>query len=253
MSYLVTLLFMISPATNPNFSELWSSIDKDLLLQCLMNLEDEALKSCCSTSKTSIPNDKTNENLKELAVQWQNISKRVDSTEDSEQAATSWLIDLFNTLFAEQQVILARGDGEPEYFPAQDQQPARIEFAHGFFASALHEMSHWCVAGKERRGLSDFGYWYAPDGRTAAQQQAFERVEIKPQALECLFTLVCGRRFQVSQDNLFADFDTSGSTFARDVYLQVEAYITDPHTLPRDAKTLLCILLQVCNDKSTST
>ena len=244
---------MILPAINPNFSDLWSSIDKNLLLQRLINLEDEAVKSCSSTSKTSTPNDKTNENLKDLATQWENISKRVDSTEDSEQAATGWLIYLFNTVFAEQQVILARGDGEPEYFPAQDQQPARIEFAHGFFASALHEVSHWCVAGKERRGLSDFGYWYAPDGRTAAQQQAFERVEIKPQALECLFTLACGRRFQVSQDNLFANFDTSGSTFARDVYLQVEAYITDPRTLPRDAKTLLCILLQVCNDKSTST
>ena len=243
---------MISPATNPDFSELWSSVDKNLLLQCLINLEDEAVKSCSSTSKISTPTDKTNENIKELAARWQNISKKDTSTEDSEQAATSWLIDLFNTLFAEQQVILARGDGEPEYFPAQDQQPARIEFAHGFFASALHEISHWCVAGKERRGLSDFGYWYAPDGRTAAQQQAFERVEIKPQALECLFTLACGRRFQVSQDNLFADFDTSGSTFARDVYLQVKAYITQPVTLPRDAKTLLRVLLSVCNDKVTN-
>ena len=120
-------------------------------------------------------------------------------------------------------------------------------------AKSLLEISHWCVAGKERRGLSDFGYWYAPDGRTAAQQQAFERVEVKPQALECLFTLACGRRFQVSQDNLFANFDTSGSTFAQDVYRQAKLYTTDPRKLPRDAKTLLRILLQICNDKSTST
>jgi hypothetical protein len=110
----------------------------------------------------------------------------------------------------------------------------------------LVEMSHWCVAGDARRRLSDFGYWYAPDGRSAAQQQAFEHVEIKPQALECLFTLACGRHFQVSQDNLFADFDTSGSTFARDVYQQVENYIAEPSTLPRDAKTLLNALLSVC-------
>ena len=113
-------------------------------------------------------------------------------------------------------------------------------------------MSHWCIAGKERRDLSDFGYWYAPDGRSSAQQQAFERVEIKPQALEYLFTLACGRRFQVSQDNLFADFDTSGSTFPQDVYRQATQYINDPRTLPRDAKTLLRILLEVCNGKSTS-
>ena len=101
------------------------------------------------------------------------------------------------------------------------------------------------MAGEARRRLSDFGYWYAPDGRTEAQQQAFERVEIQPQALECLFTLACRRHFQVSQDNLFADFDTSSSTFARDVYQQVENYIAKPHTLPRDAKTLLSALISI--------
>ena len=140
-----------------------------------------------------------------------------------------------------------RGAGEPEYFPAKNNQLARIEFAHGFFQSALHEISHWSLTGSERRSLSDFGYWYAPDGRTAAQQQAFERVEIKPQALECLFSLACGRNFQVSQDNLFADFDTSTSTFAYDVYQQAKAYIAEPHTLPRDAKTLLQALLTICS------
>ena len=169
-----------------------------------------------------------------------------NSVTDSEQAATDWLINLFNDLFIDQHVVLVRSVSEPEYFPAQDTHPARIEFAHGFFASALHELSHWCVAGDARRRLPDFGYWYAPDGRTAAQQQAFERVEIKPQALECLFTLACGRQFQVSQDNLFADFDTSDSTFAEDVYQQVESYIAEPQTLPRDAKTLLHALLSIC-------
>ena len=106
------------------------------------------------------------------------------------------------------------------------------------------------MAGEARRRLPDFGYWYAPDGRTAAQQQAFERVEINPQALECLFTLACERHFQVSQDNLFADFDTSSSTFASDVYQQVESYIAKPHTLPRDAKALLTALLSVCTSLS---
>lgn len=162
---------------------------------------------------------------------------------DNEQQATTWLISLFNNLFAKQQVQLVRGEGDPEYFPADDNNPASIEFAHGFFASALHEISHWCVAGIARRQLSDFGYWYAPDGRSEAQQQAFERVEIKPQALECLFTLACKRDFQVSQDNLFATFDTSYSTFASDVYQQVQHYIDHPQTLPSDAQTLLAALL----------
>lgn len=160
-----------------------------------------------------------------------------------EYLATEWLIALFNHIFIAQKTRLVRGQHEPEYFPATITKPARIEFAHGFFASALHELSHWCIAGYKRRQVNDFGYWYAPDGRTAAQQQAFERVEIKPQAIECLFTLACKREFKVSQDNLFADFDTSNSTFAIDVYEQATRYIIQPTTLPKDAQTLLYALL----------
>ncbi|PKH78405.1 elongation factor P hydroxylase [Psychrobacter sp. 4Bb] len=231
-----------------NFSDLLSSTGASSLLQQLIQLKNHTEKS-----SNNILSHNKNEYLKEWRSQWQKLSStQSDNTHtaeliiDSERLATDWLIQLFNTLFADQQVILARSNDEPEYFPAQDNEPARIEFAHGFFASALHEISHWCVAGDARRQLSDFGYWYAPDGRSAAQQQAFERVEIKPQALECLFTLACGRNFQVSQDNLFADFDTSSSTFAIDVYQQVQSYIAKPHTLPRDAKTLLIALLSAC-------
>ncbi|WP_227674663.1 elongation factor P hydroxylase [Psychrobacter jeotgali] len=166
-------------------------------------------------------------------------------SKSSERQATDVLISLFDLLFAEQNVELIRGSGEPEYFPANNDQPARIEFAHGFFASALHEISHWCIAGEARRKLADFGYWYAADGRSAAQQQAFERLEIKPQALECLFSLACQRPFQVSQDNLFADFDTSNSTFPTDVYQQASHYINHPNKLPRDAQLLLWALLTI--------
>lgn len=220
----------------------------------------EQLNSTVETSSVDALYSKKNRYSNKWQRQWQKIHAthadellqdeplqiEASLVMDSEQAATDWLIDLFNDLFIDQHVVLVRSDGEPEYFPAQDSHPARIEFAHGFFASALHELSHWCVAGDARRRLPDFGYWYAPDGRTAAQQQAFERVEIKPQALECLFTLACGRQFQVSQDNLFADFDTSDSTFADDVYQQVEHYIAEPQALPRDAKTLLHALLSIC-------
>ncbi len=171
------------------------------------------------------------------------LNTKLSSIKDIEQLATDWLIKLFDTLFAEQKVVLVRGTGEPEYFPATSSSPAHIEFAHGFFSSALHEISHWCVAGQQRRKLSDFGYWYAADGRNKAQQQAFERVEIKPQALECLFTFACQRNFRVSQDNLFASFDTTDSTFATDVYNQAQYYIDYPQSLPSDAKTLLWALL----------
>ena len=240
------------PDNKINFSDLLSPATASSLLQHLTQLDRHTENA--PSNRLCLDED---EYLREWRSQWQELSNTQSddtySTEliiDSERLATDWLIQLFNTLFTNQQVILVRSEGEPEYFPAQNNKPARIEFAHGFFASALHELSHWCVAGDARRQLSDFGYWYAPDGRSAAQQQAFERVEIKPQALECLFTLACGRHFQVSQDNLFADFDTSNSTFASDVYQQVESYIAKPHTLPRDAKTLLTALINVCTPSS---
>ncbi|WP_201596561.1 elongation factor P hydroxylase [Psychrobacter vallis] len=230
-----------------DFSHLLSYIEANNLLQHLTELTNHIQEN---TPASLI--FKREEHLSEWKKEWQRLSsiKINDSAQQeldqNERAATDWLIKLFNILFDDQKVLLARSAGEPEYFPHQHNEPARIEFAHGFFASALHEMSHWCIAGKSRRALSDFGYWYAPDGRSADQQQAFERVEIKPQALECLFTLACGRAFQVSQDNLFAEFVTSSSTFASDVYLQAKEYITKPHTLPRDAKILLHTFLTVC-------
>ena len=231
---------MISPAVGPDFSILLSDSDAQRLLHRLNTLGTKKPPEFLSAISEM--------QLNALSKQWQKIihAENTNTVDENEKAATDWLISLFNTLFAHQHVILVRGAGEPEYFPAKDNQPARIEFAHGFFQSALHEQSHFFIAGDRRRQLSDFGYWYAPDGRTEAQQQAFERVEIKPQALECLFTLACRRPFQVSQDNLFATFDTSTSTFAQDVYQQAKAYIAEPHTIPHDAKILLQALLMIC-------
>lgn len=42
-----------------------------------------------------------------------------------------------------------------------------IVFAHRFYASALNEISHWCIAGKECRKWVDFGYLYCPRTRRA--------------------------------------------------------------------------------------
>ncbi|MBH0097225.1 elongation factor P hydroxylase [Psychrobacter sp. NZS113] len=234
-----------------DFANLLSSSKAKILLKCLTELASDM-----NSTSTDSSNLEKNRALERLRNEWQCLSTTETDDNDqqladnNERVATDWLIQLFNTVFADQKVILVRSEGEPEYFPAQNNEPARIEFAHGFFASALHEISHWCVAGEARRRLPDFGYWYAPDGRSAAQQQSFERVEIKPQALECLFTLGCGRPFQVSQDNLFAEFDTSDSTFEHDVYQQAKQYITKPQTLPRDAKKLLLTLLEVSTHNS---
>ncbi|WP_264480627.1 elongation factor P hydroxylase [Psychrobacter sp. I-STPA6b] len=163
-----------------------------------------------------------------------------------EAKETLWLINVFNQLFHFQNVCLIKGNDEPEYFPATSTKPAQIVFAHGYFSSALHEISHWCVAGKRRRTLTDFGYWYAPDGRNEQQQRQFEQVEIKPQAIECLLTRACQRKFNTSKDNLNADFDTSQSTFDQDVWHQVHHYLKYPEELPKDAILLINVLQQIC-------
>jgi len=124
------------------------------------------------------------------------------------------LITLFNAEFAtSHNTRLERGGCEPVYLPADaDRSYHRIVFAHGYFTSCLHEIAHWCVAGTERRQQVDFGYWYAPDGRSREQQKVFESLEIKPQALEWIFNVACGHQFRVSTDNLSGDgaFDPEG-------------------------------------------
>ncbi|EAR60688.1 elongation factor P hydroxylase [Neptuniibacter caesariensis] len=123
------------------------------------------------------------------------------------------LIALFNQLFKSSlNTILVKGDDEPIYLPANDEHPNhRVIFAHGFYASALHEIAHWCVAGPERRLIEDFGYWYKPDGRTAEEQAEFEKVEIRPQAFEWLMSAAAGHKFHFSADNLASDIGASDS------------------------------------------
>lgn len=162
---------------------------------------------------------------------------------DNEHAQVDWLILHFNHWFSHYNVVLVRGESEPEYFPATDHDPARIQFAHGFFNSALHEISHWCIAGAHRRTLPDLGYWYAPDGRSAEQQALFEKVEVKPQALEWLFSRACVRPFRVSLDNLSGDAG-NGVEFKDAVFKQVQQYLNAPETLPKDG---LSLIQHLCN------
>ncbi|MDO6445609.1 elongation factor P hydroxylase [Colwellia sp. 1_MG-2023] len=136
------------------------------------------------------------------------------------------LITLFEQCFYQTfNTRLVKGGDEPLYLPASEQcSNHQIIFAHGFFASALHEISHWCLAGDARRLLEDFGYWYLPDGRNAEQQKRFEQVEIKPQAIEWAFCVASGKRFSVSADNLNG-VEADTVNFKRAVYQQVNIYI----------------------------
>jgi len=120
--------------------------------------------------------------------------------------------------FETYRTVLEGGGGEPLYVPSADpvSSPHRVIYREDYLSSALHEVAHWCLAGRARRGQEDYGYWYSPDGRDAAQQLAFERAEVRPQAIEWILSDACGAPFHLSADNLTAGVGPS-ERFARAV------------------------------------
>ena len=81
---------------------------------------------------------------------------------------------------------LVGGADEPLYLPKNESNTsALLLFRSNFLSSALH-----------------FGYWYSPDGRSEIEQEAFEFFEVKPQALEWMFSKACNHSFTISLDNL---------------------------------------------------
>ena len=165
------------------------------------------------------------------------------------------LITLFNSTFADFNTRLVLGSDEPIYLPASKHcSYHQIVFANGFFSSALHEVAHWCIAGEKRRLLEDYGYWYCPDGRDTQQQLDFEKVEIKPQAIEWAFTEAAGRQFQVSTDNLNgAEPDREG--FTANVAAQLAHYKQDgfPHRAQRFISALATTFSLSKNNDTSST
>ena len=122
---------------------------------------------------------------------------------------------------------MIQGGTEPIYLPRDgDRGLHRLVFTQDFFSSALHEISHWCIAGNERRKQVDFGYWYQPDGRSTQQQKSFEQVEVKPQALEWIFSEAAGHVFHFSADNLTSELGAS-DTFKKAVSEQVADYLNN--------------------------
>lgn len=145
------------------------------------------------------------------------------------------VIALFDGLFQQRfNTRLELGGDEPLYRPADADNPwHRVIFARGFYASALHEISHWCIAGERRRLLEDYGYWYLPDGRNAEQQRRFEAAEVAPQALEMLFSRACGLRFHISVDNLGGEVEVDREAFQERVAARAASY--EQQGLPRRA------------------
>ena len=150
---------------------------------------------------------------------------------------------LFTACFLDEtRTVLVGGGDEPLYVPSSDPSsaPHRIVYREDYFASALHEVAHWCLAGAARRELEDYGYWYAPDGRTPEQQAEFERVEVRPQALEWILSEACGFEFNLSADNLGGGCGPS-EAFAQNVAAERERLLAEglPERAARFREALL--------------
>jgi elongation factor P hydroxylase len=155
---------------------------------------------------------------------------------------------IFEECFAvDYRTILVGGGSEPVYLPSDDLslKPHRIIYRDDFFASALHEVAHWCLAGPRRRVLEDYGYWYRPDGRNREEQEAFERAEVDPQALEWIFSDACGFAFNLSADNLIgtAGEGSTNANFEGVVLARKERYSVA--ALPIRAESFRAALLRV--------
>ena len=112
----------------------------------------------------------------------------------------SVICEIFNSGVGEKYgTVLYGGRDEPLFLPRCD-SPDEIYFRDDFASSALHEIAHWCIAGAKRRKIIDYGYWYK-ENRNAEEQLQFESLEIRPQALEWIFSKGAGVRFRVSLDN----------------------------------------------------
>lgn len=120
---------------------------------------------------------------------------------DGVQTAHVQVAAIFNLTFAGADVHMVGGGEEPAYSPAAASSPARLLYTRDHASSALHEAAHWCLAGRTRRQLPDFGYPYVPAGqRDAQQQRQFEASEVQTQAIEWFLSLAAGVRFHVSLD-----------------------------------------------------
>jgi len=148
----------------------------------------------------------------------------------------------FNRLFLGSHRTLLHGGGtEPLYEPATRGHPARIVHTLDFPASALHEVAHWCLAGRRRRQMRDYGYWYVPGPRDPQQRAAFFSAEAEVQALEAVLASMCGVRFVVSADD-FAAAPEELEQFTQVVHARIAARRRGP--LPPRAAAFMAALAE---------
>ncbi|TVR08302.1 MAG: ATPase [Planctomycetota bacterium] len=139
---------------------------------------------------------------------------------------------VFHQCFFARELTRLQGEAAEPYYQPWSQSAdgiAVVWYRADYEASALHEIAHWCIAGRARRRLMDYGYWYEGDGRDQAAQRRFLQVEARPQALESLFHQAWGSTFHCSLDNLNGDHGDE-QAFAKAVSQERQALLN--HGLP---------------------
>lgn len=162
---------------------------------------------------------------------------------------------LFNqTFLATENTCLKSGYEEPLYLPAAAPHPLADKHYHqiltsrDYYASCLHEIAHWCIAGAKRRRQIDYGYWYEADGRSVAEQERFARVEARPQALEWILAKSAGFRFRYSLDNISLD-TADCQPFIDAIYRNVQLWLEQ--SIPPRAQLLCSALADFYQQSST--
>lgn len=138
---------------------------------------------------------------------------------------TAEIVDALNRLFGTRyNTRLYGGAQEPLYLAAGNEfELCEICFRQDYASSALHEIAHWCIAGKRRRLRDDYGYWYR-ESRDAMQQAEFELLESRPQALEWILSVAAGVQFRVSGDN-FDEASLNLENLRRQVRAKARCYV----------------------------
>ena len=154
------------------------------------------------------------------------------------------ICETFNGCFAQTHTKLVGGASEPLYEPGE--REARLYFREDYASSALHEIAHWCIAGADRRQQPDYGYWYR-EKRDIKQQRTFETVEVKPQALEWIFSVAAGVGFRVSRDN-FDESTLDMNEFSAEVHAAVIALLDG--LPPRGERFIHALVAQTGNQQA---
>ena len=154
------------------------------------------------------------------------------------------ICETFNGCFAQTHTKLVGGASEPLYEPGE--REARLYFREDYASSALHEIAHWCIAGADRRQQPDYGYWYR-EKRDIKQQRTFETVEVKPQALEWIFSVAAGVGFRVSRDN-FDESTLDMNEFSAEVHAAVIALLDG--LPPRGERFIHALVAQTGNKQA---